>query len=133
MGEIDNYPESPSLSCSSAKPRGISTRNETKRKPPGVETKRNETHRGLLRLVSHPKRNTEQLQCTPRETKRNKIITHNNIKFTVQSSFEIPYDFYNDFIDHCYETMSSQVAKYSINSMIGSFNLNPIKNLHCGK
>ena len=71
MGAIGDYPESPSLFCSSAKPRGISTRNETKRKPPGVETKRNENHRELLRLVSHPKRNTKQLQCTTRETKRN--------------------------------------------------------------
>ena len=27
----------------------------------------------------------------------NKIITHDNIKFTIQSSFEIPNDFYNDY------------------------------------
>jgi len=58
------------------------------------------------------------------------IITQDQIKLTVQSAFEIPFHYFNDFIDFCYETYDEKLAKFSVNSMIGSFNLNPAKNLH---
>jgi hypothetical protein len=54
----------------------------------------------------------------------NDIIKLENIKFCVHCLVTIPCDYYNEFIDYCYETLPEDYKKLSINMMIGGFKPN---------
>ena len=54
----------------------------------------------------------------------NNIIKLENIKFCVHCLVTIPCDYYNEFIDYCYETLPEDYKKLSINMMIGGFKPN---------
>ena len=54
----------------------------------------------------------------------NNIITLENIRFCVQCLVSIPANYYNEFIDYCYETLPEDYKKLSINMMIGGFKPN---------
>ena len=51
----------------------------------------------------------------------NNIIKHSDIKYTVQAQLTILYNYYNEFIDKCYNELPEDVRKLSINSMIANF------------
>jgi len=59
---------------------------------------------------------------------KNEIIEPYQIKCAVVSSLNIPYNHYNDFIKFCDDKLGKH-GKFSINSMIGAFNINVDKNL----
>ncbi len=59
---------------------------------------------------------------------KNKIIEPYQIKYVVLSSLSIPYNYHNDFIKFC-DGKLGKYGKFSINSMIGAFNINVDKNL----
>jgi 5-methylcytosine-specific restriction enzyme A len=70
----------------------------------------------------------------------NGIITHDNIRYEIISSLSIPFDYYNEFIDHCYKNIDNydiiceklnmmvdemkDYKKLAINGMIGGFKPN---------
>ena len=56
------------------------------------------------------------------------IIKSDQIKYVVLSSLSIPYDYYNEFIKFC-DTRLEKYSKFSVNSMIGAFNINIEKNV----
>ena len=60
----------------------------------------------------------------------NNIITLENIKYCVQCLVSIPANYYNEFIDYCYETLPEDYKKLSINMMIGGFKPNLNKNIN---
>jgi hypothetical protein len=51
------------------------------------------------------------------------IIKHENILYVVKSSLTIPANYYNKFIDYCYNNIKDY-NKLAINSMIGAFKPN---------
>jgi energy-coupling factor transporter ATP-binding protein EcfA2 len=57
----------------------------------------------------------------------NGIIQPHQIKYTVQASFNVSGDYFNDFINFCRNNLGDY-AKLAINSFIGCFNLNTNKN-----
>jgi hypothetical protein len=57
------------------------------------------------------------------------IIKPYQIKYCIISSLTIPCNYYNEFIDFCYNNMDDKLAKVSVNSMIGAFNINLQKNV----
>ena len=59
----------------------------------------------------------------------NNIITHDNIKYTIQAQLMVKCDYYNDFIDKCYNELPEDLVKLSINSMIGNFKPNVDKHV----
>ena len=61
---------------------------------------------------------------------QNNIIKLDNIKYCVQCLVSIPANYYNEFIDYCYEKLDEDYKKLSINMMIGGFkpNLNKHQN-----
>ena len=59
----------------------------------------------------------------------NNIITLENIKYCVQCLVSIPANYYNEFIDYCYDTLPEDYKKLSINMMIGGFKPNLTKNI----
>jgi len=58
------------------------------------------------------------------------IISESDIKYFVKSSLIIRHDYYNEFIDYCYKVLPYDLAKLSINSMIGAFKPNVNKNCY---
>jgi hypothetical protein len=60
----------------------------------------------------------------------NNIITKENILYTVQASLTIPANYYNEFIDKCYNELPEELRKFSINSMIGAFKPNVNKQVY---
>ena len=60
---------------------------------------------------------------------KEKIIESHQIKYVVLSSLSMPADYYNEFINFCYHRLGNY-AKFSINSMIGAFNINTEKNIN---
>ena len=50
----------------------------------------------------------------------NNIITHADIKYTVQAQVIVQSDYYNMFIDKCYNELPEDLVKLSVNSMIGN-------------
>ena len=48
------------------------------------------------------------------------IITSDQIKYVIYASCSIPHDFFNKFVDYCYNNFG-EFAKLAINSMIGLF------------
>ena len=58
----------------------------------------------------------------------NNIIKEENIKYTVQSSMSIPANYFNEFIDYCYNNLDDDVKKLSVNSFIGALKPNANKN-----
>ena len=59
----------------------------------------------------------------------NNIITHADIKYTVQAQLIVQSDYYNSFINKCYNELPKDLVKLSINSMIGNFKPNVDKHL----
>ena len=59
----------------------------------------------------------------------NNIITHKDIKYTVQAQLIVQSDYYNMFIDKCYNELPEDLVKLSVNSMIGNFKPNVDKHL----
>ena len=57
------------------------------------------------------------------------IIESHQIKYVVLSSLSMPADYYNELINFCYHRLGNY-AKFSINSMIGAFNINTEKNIN---
>ena len=57
------------------------------------------------------------------------LITHTNIKYTIQSILAIPNNYFVEFIDLCYSTLPIDLQKLSINSMIGGFKPNLDKHI----
>lgn len=57
------------------------------------------------------------------------IIKPSNIKYCVTSSFSIPANYYNEFIDVC-RSKFGNLAKLAINAMIGAFNININRNIY---
>ena len=57
-----------------------------------------------------------------------KIIQPYQIKYVILSSLSVSGNYYNKFIDFCYNKLGN-LAKLSINSMIGAFNINIEKNI----
>ena len=55
------------------------------------------------------------------------LIKEENIKYALYSSLTIPHDYYNQFIDYLYNTLGDN-AKWSVNAMIGCFNLKAREN-----
>jgi len=55
---------------------------------------------------------------------QNNIINLDDIKYCVQCLVTIPCDYYNEFIDYCYEKLDEDYKKLSINMMIGGFKPN---------
>jgi len=53
----------------------------------------------------------------------NDLIKPEEIKYVVESSLEVPFDYYNKFIDYLYDNINE--AKLSVNSMIGNFKPKP--------
>ena len=53
----------------------------------------------------------------------NQLIKPDEIKYVVESSLEVPHDYYNKFIDYLYTNIEE--AKLSVNSMIGNFKPKP--------
>jgi hypothetical protein len=53
----------------------------------------------------------------------NQLIKLDEIKYVVESSLEVPHDYYNKFIDYLYTNIDE--AKLSVNSMIGNFKPKP--------
>jgi hypothetical protein len=60
----------------------------------------------------------------------NNIIELENIKYCVQCLVSIPANYYNEFIDYCYDTLPEDYKKLSINMMIGGFKPNLTKNVN---
>jgi DNA replication protein DnaC len=60
----------------------------------------------------------------------NNIIELENIKYCVQCLVSIPANYYNEFIDYCYDTLPEDYKKLSINMMIGGFKPNLNKNVN---
>ncbi len=60
---------------------------------------------------------------------KNEIIKPYQIKYVALSSLSIPYNYYNDFIKFCDDKLGKH-GKFSINSMIGAFNINVDKNIN---
>jgi hypothetical protein len=60
---------------------------------------------------------------------KNNIIKPYQIKYCIISSLTIPANYYNEFIDFCYSNLDEKLAKSSVNSMIGAFNINLQKNV----
>lgn len=58
----------------------------------------------------------------------NNIIESSQIKYTIQSSFSIESNYYNQFIDYCRSQLGS-MAKLAINSIVGCFNFNKNNNV----
>jgi hypothetical protein len=58
------------------------------------------------------------------------IITLENIKYCVHCLVTIPANYYNEFIDYCYEKLDDDYKKLSINMMIGGFKPNLNKNVN---
>ena len=57
------------------------------------------------------------------------IIDVSNIKYCIISSFTLPHDYFNEFIDDCRSNLKKyNLDKLAINSMIGNFNVNLEKN-----
>ncbi len=54
----------------------------------------------------------------------NNIIKLDNIKYLIKSSLSLLRNYYNKFIDYCYENIKDYDSKLAINSMIGNFNPN---------
>ncbi len=48
---------------------------------------------------------------------------HYYIKYVIKSSWSLPKNYYNKFIDHCYKNIKDY-GKLAINSMIGNFKPN---------
>ena len=61
---------------------------------------------------------------------QNGLIKLDNIKYCVQCLVTIPSDYYNEFIDYCYEKLDENDKKMSINMMIGSFKPNLNKHVN---
>jgi len=59
----------------------------------------------------------------------NSIIKLDNIKYVIKSSLSIKKDYYNKFIDYCYNNIKDY-SKLAINSMIGNFKPNLNKREH---
>ena len=59
----------------------------------------------------------------------NSIITHANIKCTVQAQLTILYDHYNEFIAKYYNELPEDLTKLSFNAMIGNFKPNINKHM----
>ena len=53
----------------------------------------------------------------------NDLIKSEEIKYVVESSLEVPHDYFNKFIDYLYDNINE--AKLSVNSMIGNFKPKP--------
>ena len=53
----------------------------------------------------------------------NDIIEFDNIKYVIKSSLSLPKNYYNKFIDFCYNNIENY-SKLAINSMIGNFKPN---------
>jgi Zn finger protein HypA/HybF involved in hydrogenase expression len=58
----------------------------------------------------------------------NNIIKEENIKYTVQASVPIPANYFNEFIDYCYDNLDDDIKKLSVNSFIGALKPNANKN-----
>jgi len=56
------------------------------------------------------------------------IIKPTQIKYTVQASFTIEANYFNDFIDYCRSNLGD-MAKLAVNSLVGCFNINKNKNI----
>jgi hypothetical protein len=53
----------------------------------------------------------------------NELIKASEIKYVIESSLEVPHDYFNEFIDYLYSNVEE--AKLSVNSMIGNFKPKP--------
>jgi hypothetical protein len=53
----------------------------------------------------------------------NNIIQYNNIKYVIKSSLTIPRDYYNKFINYCYDNITNY-EKLAVNAMVGNFKPN---------
>ena len=60
----------------------------------------------------------------------NQIINLDNIKYCVQCLVTIPANYYNEFIDFCYDNLEDNYKKLSINMMIGGFKPNLNKHVN---
>ena len=56
------------------------------------------------------------------------IIKKEDIKYTVQASVAVPADYFNEFIDYCYNNLDNDIKKLSVNSFIGALKPNANKN-----
>jgi hypothetical protein len=50
----------------------------------------------------------------------NNIIQYNNIKYVIKSSLTIPRNYYNKFINYCYDNITNY-EKLAVNAMVGNF------------
>lgn len=59
---------------------------------------------------------------------KNNIIESSQIKYTVQASFSIESNYFNEFIDYCRSQLGN-MAKLAVNSIVGCFNMNKNNNV----